>query len=52
MKSTKLSPFDWATNKATLFTKTEKLSMNNLAVVKTLERKTLNFYSKAKLNAK
>jgi hypothetical protein len=26
--------------------------MNNLAVVKTLERKTLNFYSKAKLNAK
>jgi phosphoribosyl-AMP cyclohydrolase len=52
MKSTKPSPFDWASKKPSLFTNAEKASMNSFAVAKTLDRKNTHFYSKAKPSAK
>jgi hypothetical protein len=47
MKSTKPSPFDWQAKPATLFTRTEKSSMNAFAVTKKTERKEMKTYSRA-----
>lgn len=52
MKSTVKSPFDVAVKSQSLFSKAELSTMKNFAVAKTLDRKVINFYSKAKLNAK
>jgi len=52
MKSTKPSPFDWASKQPTLFTRSEKASMNSFAVAKSMDRKTTHYYSKAKPNEK
>jgi hypothetical protein len=47
MKSTKPTPFDWQTKTPSLFTATEKATMNFFAVAKSTERKQLKIYSKA-----
>jgi hypothetical protein len=52
MKSTKPSPFDWASKKPSLFTNAEIASMNSFAVAKNMDRKTTHYYSKAKPSEK
>jgi hypothetical protein len=47
MKSIKPSPFDWRAKGPSLFTRTEKSSMNAFAVTKKTERKEMKIYSKA-----
>jgi hypothetical protein len=47
MKSTKPSPFDWKAKPASLFSKTEKSSMNSFAVTKKTDRKEMRTFSKA-----
>jgi hypothetical protein len=47
MKSTKPSPFDWKAKGPSLFTKTERSSMNFFAVTKKTDRKEMKIYSKA-----
>jgi hypothetical protein len=47
MQSIKPSPFDWKTKGPSLFTRTEKASMNAFAVTKKTERKEMKIYSKA-----
>ena len=46
MKSS--SPFDYKNQPSTLFNKQERASMHQFVVAKTLDRKTLKFYQKAK----
>jgi hypothetical protein len=47
MKSIKPSPFDWKAKGPSLFTRTEKSSINAFAVTKKTERKEMKIYSKA-----
>jgi hypothetical protein len=47
MKSIKPSPFDWKAKGPSLFTRTEKSSMNAFAVTKKTERKEMKTYSRA-----
>jgi hypothetical protein len=46
MKST--SPFNWQAQPATLFTKKEKQTMKQFITTKSIDRKAINFYQKAK----
>jgi hypothetical protein len=45
MKST--NPFDWKAQPSTLFTKQEKASMKQVAVVQDLKARGTHFYQKA-----
>jgi hypothetical protein len=50
MKSS--SPFEYKDQPSTLFNKQERAIQHMFVVAKTLDRKTLNFYQKAKVKEK
>jgi hypothetical protein len=47
MKSTKPNPFDWRSKPASLFTPSEKASMNFFVLAKSVQPKEMKTYSRA-----